>query len=41
VKILALALLVPGILADDADDTAPFDDLALIAYFLDGCSDFH
>jgi hypothetical protein len=41
VKNLSLTLLVSGILADDADHAAPLDDLALVAYFFDGCANFH
>ncbi len=38
---LALLLLVAGILADDADDILPLDDLAAFAETFDGGSDFH
>jgi len=37
----ALALLVPGVLADHHDATVPADDLALLADFLDTWSDLH
>ena len=37
----ALALLVPGVLADDADDVAALNDLAILTEALDGGSDFH
>jgi hypothetical protein len=40
-KILALPLFVPGIGADDPDDAAAPDDLAMLAKFLDGCANFH
>ena len=33
--LLPLALLVFGILADHANNTAPTDDLTIVAYFFD------
>jgi hypothetical protein len=39
--LLALALLVPGILADHADVTLPADDLALLAHGLDAGANLH
>ena len=41
IKILTLALLVLGVLADDHDFALALDDLALLAHGLDGRSDFH
>src|SRR5439155_14954893 len=38
---LALTLLVPRVLADDADDPIPPHDLAVLAARLDARSDFH
>lgn len=38
---LALALLVPGVFADNSKNTLAPDHLALGAYFFDGRSDFH
>jgi len=38
---LALALLVAGILADDADDTGAADDAAAFAKSFHGWSNFH
>jgi hypothetical protein len=38
---LALALLVLGVFADDANDAAAVDDLALVADRFYGCSDLH
>jgi hypothetical protein len=37
----ALALLVPGVLADDAHRTVSADHLALLTDLLDGGSDLH
>src|SRR5215831_18089886 len=41
VRALALALLVPEVLADHPHDAPPADDLALLADFLDRGSDLH
>jgi hypothetical protein len=38
---LALPLLVLRIFTDDANDPAAVDDLALITYFLYGCTNLH
>jgi hypothetical protein len=38
---LSLALLVLGVFANDGDPPFAADDLALVADFLYGCSDFH
>src|SRR4030095_8946445 len=40
-RLLTLPLLVPRILADDAGDALPLDDLAVLAPRLDRRSDFH
>jgi hypothetical protein len=40
-KLLTLALLVLGVLADDHDFAFALDDLALLAHGLHGRSDFH
>jgi hypothetical protein len=39
--LLTLALLVPGVLTNDADDALAADDLALVANLLDGGTDLH
>jgi len=40
-KKLTLALLVPGVLAEYADDVLAFDDLASLAHSFYRCSHFH
>jgi hypothetical protein len=40
-KSVALALLVAGILANDAHDSLPADDPAGFTEFFDGRTDFH
>jgi hypothetical protein len=37
----ALALLVPGVRADDTNNAFAFDNLAILAKFFYRCPDFH
>ena len=38
---LTLPLLVPGVLAEDANDVLAFDDFAILTHSFYRCSNFH